>query len=236
MQPQLRQLLEAATRPYSESGRYAWHFARGKLRRDPVFLAVLRRGLLPDEGSLLDLGCGQGVLLSLLKAGKEQYGAGHWPQDWLAPPTRLVLRGIDSHAGRVQAARAALGSGARIDLSDLGDADFGQCSVIVLLDVLLYLGAAEQERVLEKAAHALGRGGLLLLREPDAGAGLAFRLTQWSARLDAAMRGRFRQTLRCRSAAHWTADLARRGFVVDAQPMSQGTPFANVLFVARKVV
>jgi len=41
--------------------------------------------LLPDRGSLLDLGCGRGVLLSLLKAVKAQYQAGLWPQDWPAP-------------------------------------------------------------------------------------------------------------------------------------------------------
>src|SRR6267378_2185993 len=33
MDPQFRPLLEAASRPYAGAGRYAWHFARGKLRR-----------------------------------------------------------------------------------------------------------------------------------------------------------------------------------------------------------
>jgi hypothetical protein len=31
------------------------------------------------------------------------------------------------------------------------------------------------------------------------------------------------------------AELSRRGLHVDATPMSEGTPFANILFVARKV-
>jgi predicted TPR repeat methyltransferase len=136
----------------------------------------------------------------------------------------------------VRLACRALGSGAQVDLQDLHHLELRPCSAIVLLDVLLYLGEAEQERVIEKAAAALEPGGLLLLREADAGAGFAFRVTKWSARVEAAMRGGLRQRLRCRSAAHWTAELARRGFAVDAQPMSQGTPFANVLFVARKVV
>jgi SAM-dependent methyltransferase len=236
MDPLLRQLLEIAARPYGEAGRLARHFARGKLRHDPVFLCLLRRGLLPDQGSLVDLGCGRGLLLSLLKAAKEQYASGRWPLDWPAPPMHLALRGIDSHAGRVRLACRALGSGAQVDLQDLHHLELRPCSAIVLLDVLLYLGEAEQERVIEKAAAALEPGGLLLLREADAGAGFAFRVTKWSARFEAAMRGGLRQRLRCRSAAHWTAELARRGFAVDAQPMSQGTPFANVLFVARKVV
>ena len=236
MDPLLRQLLETAARPYGEAGRFARHLAKGKLRHDPVYFSLLRRGWLPDQGSLVDLGCGQGLLLSLLKAAKEQHAAGRWPRDWPAPPTRLALRGVDSHADRVRLARRALGSGAQVDLCDLGDFDLRPCSAIALLDVLLYLGETQQERMIEKAAAALEPGGLLLLREADADAGFAFQATKCSAWFDAAMRGRFGQQLRCRSAAHWSDALARRGFAVDAEPMSRGTPFANVLFVARKVV
>ena len=201
-----------------------------------MFLALLRRGLLPDEGILLDLGCGQGLLLSLLLAAQDQYAAGHWPRDWPAPPRRLALHGIDSHAGRVNVARRALGGAAQVEQRDLREHDFLRpCSVIVLIDVLLYLPDGEPERVIRKAAEALEPGGLLLLREADAGAGFAFWLTQCSAWLDAATRGRFGERMHCRSAAHWRAELARQGFVVEAEPMSQGTPFANVLFAARKV-
>jgi len=235
MDLRIRQLSEAAARPYREAGRFARHFARGKLRHDPVFLALLRRGLLPDRGSLLDIGCGQGLLLSLLNAAKEQYQAGVWPPDWPAPPMHLALRGIDLHAQRVQLARRALGSSAQVDLRDLRALDFRPCSVIVFLDVLFYLGAAEQARAIEKAAAALEPGGLLLLREADAGAGFAFQATKWSERLACALRGEFGRQLRYHSAAHWMAELAGRGLAVEALPMSEGTPFANVLFVARKV-
>ena len=236
MEPQLRRLLEAAARPYREAGRSAFGFARGKLRADPVFPSLLRQGLLPDHGTLIDVGCGRGTLLALLHAARQQHAAGQWPPDWPAPPSRLALRGVDSHAGRVQLARRALGGGAQIELRDLRDFEFAPCSAVVMLDVLLYLAEADQERLIEKAAAALEPGGLLLLREADAGAGFAYRMTRWSALLEAALRGRFAQRLHCRSAADWTAALARRGLAVDAQPMSRGTPFANVLFVARKVV
>lgn len=235
MEPQLRLLLDAATRSYGGPGHYARHFARGKLRHDPVYFSLLRRGLLPDRGSLLDLGCGQGILLSLLKAAKEQYQAGQWPRDWPAPPLNLGLRGIELRADRVQLARRALGGSVQVDLRDLRDADFQPCSVIVLLDVLLYLGRAEQGRVIAEAAAALEPGGLLLLREADAGAGFAFRVTQWGERIAGALRGEFGQQLHYRSAVHWLAELAGRRFEVSAAPMSGGTPFANVLFVARKI-
>ena len=235
MDPQVRPLFEAATRPYIGAGQYAWHFARGKLRHDPVFFSLLRRGLLPERGNLLDLGCGQGVLLSLIRAAQEQYRAGLWPRDWPAPPLNLGLRGIELSAGRVQVARRALGDSVQVDQRDLRDFDFPPCSVIVMLDVLFYLGEAEQGRVIEKAAGALEPGGLLLMREADAGAGFAFQATRWGEWIAGALRGEFGQQLHYRSLVQWIAVLAGRGFAVSAEPMGEGTPFANVLFVARKV-
>jgi len=232
--PQLRPLFEAATRAYAGAGTFAWRFARGKLRHDPVFFFLLRRGLLPDRDSLLDLGCGRGILLSLLKAAKEQYLAGVWPRDWPVPPLNLGLRGIELNESRVRAARHALGNGARVDLCDLRDTDLPPCSVIVMIDVLFYLGREEQERLLDRAAAALAPGGLLLVRETDSGAGFAFRVTRWSEILAGALRGEFAQRLHYRSAVQWIAELAGRGFSVRVEPMSEGTPFANVLFVARK--
>jgi len=234
MDPQFRPLFDAATRPYIEAGKYAWHSARGKLRHDPVFFSLLRRGLLPERGNLLDLGCGQGVLLSLLKAAKAQYLAGLWPQGWPAPPLNLDLRGIELREERVKAAHCALGGGAQVDQRDLRDFDFRPCSVIVMLDVLHYLGAGEQQRVLEKAARSLEPAGVLLVREADAGAGFPFQVTKWSERIAEAGRGRLRDSLHFRSSREWVAALENLGLGVQVEPVSGGTPFANVLFIARK--
>ena len=41
-----RELVNSASKPYRACGRFAYHFARGKLRQDPVFAAILSRGLL----------------------------------------------------------------------------------------------------------------------------------------------------------------------------------------------
>lgn len=234
MDPKLRPLLEAASRPYAAAGRVAWHFARGKLRHDPAFIFLLRSGLLPDRGSLLDVGCGQGVLLSLLKAAKAQYQAGLWPQGWPAPPLNLDLQGIELREKRVKAAHCALGGGAQVEQRDLRDFDFRLRSVIVMLDVLHYLGAGDQQRVLEKAARSLEPDGVLLVREADAGAGFPFQVTKWCERIAEAGRGRLSNSLHFRSLGEWVAALEGLGLAVHSEPMSQGTPFANVLFTARK--
>ena len=99
---------------------------------------------------------------------------------------------------------------------------------------MLYLGEAEQQLLLDRVAAALEPGGLLLLREADAAAGLSFQVTKWAERVSAALRGDFGRALHYRSAIRWLAELAERGFAVGAEPMSEGTPFGNVLFVARK--
>ena len=63
-----RRLLDAATEPYRVAGRFAYHFARGKLGRDPAFGAIVHGDWIPPRSKVLDLGCGQGLLASLLVA------------------------------------------------------------------------------------------------------------------------------------------------------------------------
>jgi hypothetical protein len=60
-------------------------------------------------------------------------------------------------------------------------------------------------------------------------------MSRWSERFAAILRGEFRQREHYRSAVEWTAELAGRGFSVESQSMSEGTPFSNFLFVARKL-
>ena len=68
-------------RPYRRAGRFAWHFARGKLRWDPVFRHLLARGLIAPRARVLDIGCGQGLLASLLEAARRtQARRGRWPR------------------------------------------------------------------------------------------------------------------------------------------------------------
>jgi SAM-dependent methyltransferase len=183
---------------------------------------------------LLDLGCGQGILLSLLIAAKEEYRAGRWPQGWPAPPQNLRLRGIELSERRVRAAHRALKGSAQVIQGDLRHLELPQSSAITIFDVLFYLEKDEQRHLLDKATAALEPGGLLLVRETDAGGGFAFAMSRWSERFAAVLRGDFRQREHYRSAPEWIGELEGRGFSVESQPMSEGTPFSNVLFVARK--
>jgi SAM-dependent methyltransferase len=227
-------LIEAAARPFAASGKHAWHYARGKLRHDPVYLWLLARGVLPGAGTLVDLGCGQGILLALLVAAREQFRRGAWPSDWPAPPGQLAMRGFELRARSAKAGQQALGGQAHIERGDIRAIALPRCRAIVLLDVLYHLGNADQERLLQAAATALEPGGVLVLREADASAGLAFRMTQGAERIMAALRGQLLQKLAYRAATQWLELLRSMGLAVQVEPMSAGTPFANVLFVARR--
>jgi len=234
MDDAVRSLLEAAAQPFRLTGVSAWQYARGKLRFDPVYVSILRRGLLPDRGTLLDLGCGHGILLALIAAARRQFGEGHWPAGWHAPPALLRLGGIERHVNRVAVAHKALGPAARIEQGDIRNTEFPSCSALVILDVLQYQEEGEQQRILERAVRALEPGGVLILREADAAAGLAFKATAWSERLMEAVRGQLRPRLHYRRAADWIGLMEELGTTVRVEPMSVGTPFANVLFVAKR--
>jgi SAM-dependent methyltransferase len=225
-------VVAAAARPYAGAGRTALHFARGKLRHDPVFRALLARGLVPDGARLVDLGCGPGALIALLVAARARFEAGGWPRGWPPPPRLASALGVDLRRRAIAAGRRALGDRAALEVGDVRDAAIPACDAIAILDVLHYLPPDDQLRVLARCAAALAPGGLLLLRVGDADAGVRAAITRVADQAITLVRGS-RPRLYTRGLASWLAALGQAGFRGEATPMSAGTPFANVLLVAR---
>ncbi|MBX7228502.1 MAG: class I SAM-dependent methyltransferase [Burkholderiaceae bacterium] len=235
MNSPVRLLIDYASHPYQRGGKFAYHFARGKIRHDPVFFSILKKGLIPKNAKILDLGCGQGLLASLLDSAAILYKEGQWPSEWSVPVQSFQFRGIELMARDVARANAALSTlknTAWVDQANICNADFGISDVVVILDVLHYISYEKQQQVLEKVHAALRTNGILLLRVGDAGAGWPFRLSNWVDHVVTTIRGHRLSQLYCRSLKDWLAQLGQLGFVVEALPMSQGTPFANVLLIA----
>ena len=270
-----RALHEAASAPYRRAGRFAWHFARGKLGRDPVFRALVEHGLA-GRGPLrvVDVGCGQGLLASLLHAAQRMQGeeeAGRWPARWPEAPRGAVYTGIELMPRDIARGITALGGlmpPPRFVCGDMRSAELPPCDLVVVLDVLHYVDHAAQEGVLVRLRDALRQGarpdadgtcaagatrtadtehlgtaaapqgttrtapGRLLLRVGDASSARGFAISQWVDRTVTRVRGHAVSPTWGRPLAEWIGLLERLDFNVRSVPMSQGTPFANVLLVA----
>ena len=225
-------LIDVASEPYRKADRFAWRFARGKLGFDPVFRHVLSQGLIAPQARVLDIGCGQGLLASLLRACTVLAAQGRWPSGWAAAPAAARVTGIDLVLRDVERARTSLGEGAEFVCGDMRHTPFPEVDAVVILDVLHYISVAEQDEVLARVRRALPVDGRLLLRIGDAASRRGFLASQWVDAVVTFVRGHRVVPQFGRPLADWIACLESLGFEVRSQPMSQGTPFANVLLIA----
>lgn len=110
---------------------------------------------LPEDGKLLDVGCGHGTFLA-------QAGRRH---------PRLELAGFDLDERKIASARRAfaaseLGTG-RLEVRDVLDFEGEPVDAITLVDVLYLVPFDGWKTVLEACRAALRPGGRLLLKEID---------------------------------------------------------------------
>ena len=225
----------AACAPYRGSSRWAWHWARGKLTGDPVFRGLLERGDLPPRARVLDIGCGQGLVASLLQACADLQRGGHWPAAWSVPSSAVGYTGIElmpRDVARAEATLRGLPLQPRFVCADMRQAALPACDVVVILDVLHYVDHAAQDALLRRVRDALQPHGRLLLRVGDAANRRGYAASQWVDRIVTWVRGHRVAPTFGRPLTAWAAQLQGLGFQVRAVPQSQGTPFANVLLVA----
>ena len=227
-------LFAGAVDRYVESGVFAWESANGKLRLDPVYREVLRQGLLADEGTLVDLGCGRGLMLALLNSARKRWREGKWPDDWPPPPVRLSLRGVEIRAHIAADAQRALGAEAVVEAGDVRSVALPASRVVLLFDVLHMLRYDEQDDLLERVAAALEPGGVVVVREADASGGWRFRIIHVGNWLKALWELNPGRRFSFRSTREWAERLEKAGLTVRVFPLDQHIPVANVLIQARK--
>jgi len=230
-----RALVDAASARYRQGSRFAYHFARGKLGIDPLFIDLLRLGVLPAKGRILDLGCGQAVFAAWLLAAQDSFKAGKWPAGWAPPPTFESLHGLELMPRDVARAQAALSDEPRvcIEVGDICQSEFGTVDAVTIFDVLHYFGPAAQDDVLRRIRAALRPGGVLVARVGDAAGGLRFSLSRWVDQLVTFVRGHGFSSMYCRPVEDWAQALRALGFEVRTIRTEGGPPFANTMLIAR---
>jgi SAM-dependent methyltransferase len=204
---------------YTPEGKWAEGFAKGKMNGDPAYVEVF--GLL-DHGatSLLDVGCGEGYLLAIVRHERPS----------------VELFGFDHDPRRLEMARRVFKGEAGLHLSvgDIRVSPLPNSDVITCLDVLHYLDPSEQDMVLNRLANAVNPGGMLLIRDGETGGGWASTLLKCAERF-AVWIGRHKgDGVFFRPASETAERLRAAGLEVDVRPCNTGTPFANVLFIAHR--
>lgn len=199
-------------------GRWLQGYARGKLRRDPVFAAAF--DLLKDSPlPVLDVGCGVGLFEFYLR------------ERGFLPP----LVGVDFDTGKIAKAQHIAGRAYRDIQFKVGDVlstgDFR--GHVVLFDVLHYLPSERQRALLEHLASHVAPGAFCLIRATP-------RATNWRFRFTQVQEFFLRATLWMKSGArHYptgeeiVALFRARGFECQTYPLWGRTPFNSHFFVFR---
>jgi len=220
---------EEVGRRFTRTGILDWEFARAKLRLDPVHLSVLRSGALPSGGTLLDLGCGRGLLLATLAVARRRHAEGRWP-DPVPPPAPDEMIGVDIARRRLRAARRAIAGEGSVRAADLSTWVPPPFRCAALIDVLHDLDADAQTALVGRLAAAVEPGGAVVVREIDGGRGRRAAWARARERLFGLARGRWRPRPAFRTAEAWARVFEVHGLRVESLPEPRP---GEVLLVAR---
>lgn len=211
-------------RSFLVNGHFAAGVAKGKCKWDPLYRRLTKT--IPSTKSILDLGGGQGYLCFLHNFSNQMVGAKYVVWDW--DPAKLE-----------QGIRAASTSGIeniefrRVDI--FSQETFPRTDVVCLIDVLHYQPIFRQNQLLRNLSKNLPSGTTLFIRDIDADHRWRTRFTLMQEKLSLSFGFTKARHLHPRSGKQLANYLTKLGFEVDIEPCWQGTPFANVLVMARKM-
>ena len=195
-------------------------FVRARLALAPLeALAARAHGT-----TILDVGCGHGVLVALL--------AGSHPE-------RQVV-GIDPDERKIAWAKASIGRNANVELracliEALAAERPGSFDSVIVADVLCLVARTAWPSFLRAARRLLRPGGQLLLKDAENDGSWRVTKALWQERLMVRLLRRTHASgIGFASRAEWHDVLAATGFVVDDTTAFSGYTAPHVLFTAHR--
>ena len=201
--------------------RWDYYYSRAKLGSDPLYPGVLE-ALRGSTAPVLDLGCGLGLLAHALRLDGQA----------------MAYHGVDNDAAKIARAQQVAGRNALADavfeVVDLAAGPPAHRGSVAILDVLQYLTADQQQRLLADTIAMLEPGARLVIRTAlgdESRRGRTSRITDRLANLIGWMQ--FRP--RCYpDAGAIRAQLQAAGLETTFSPLYGNTPFNNWLIVATR--
>ncbi|MCC7123318.1 MAG: class I SAM-dependent methyltransferase [Acidobacteria bacterium] len=224
--PAFDRLADRAGTRYARGSMTTWQFANAKLRSDPIYAQTLCEDVLASGGTLVDIGCSQGLMLALLAEARCETAAE------ASLPRFEHLIGVEVRAAVAQQAREALGNEATILEADATTAPLPACDAVLIFDVLHLLSPEQQWALLKTVAAALRPGGTLLVREANPHGGAGFAIVRTVNRLKRMMGGDRHGRLTFRDVPGWVRLFRDAGFEPVNDPDAHG-PLNNVLYRLR---
>jgi uncharacterized protein (DUF2062 family)/trans-aconitate methyltransferase len=212
----LRHRVQFVNAMFGQSALADRQFVRWKLRLDRIFELLAAENL--GSGTVVDLGCGYGMALAFAA-----FGDNH---------RRLIGCDLDEH--RIAVASKALAPlNAEVTVADVRHFELPPAGLILIMDVLQCLSAAEQSALLKRCCSALAPDGILIFRVHDRERGVRTAITMAFERLIFACR---HHDLRPEilSIADYRRVLESAGMQLEERRFKNRLPLAHVLIVARK--
>ncbi len=179
---------------------------------------------LPERGSMLDIGCGYGIISHLLSAGH---------------PGRSLI-GVDISSHRIEIARRSIAhkKNMHFHAADIREFQLPHCNAIIMIDILYMLKYQEQEQLLYKCHQNLEDNGTMIIKDTRKSRSWKYAYTYTEEKLKARLRVYGGEVKRCLS-QYWTTHdflelLESIGFCAEAIPLRSYLPYPEVFYICQK--
>jgi len=206
-------------RIFKKGGRWTKLYTRIKFKICPL-LAVEPH--FPKSGTVVDLGCGNGLFAAILKLGS---------------PTRQIL-GFDLDEKKIRMAHETFDpwTGLKFQTGNIVEMDYPEADVYSLIDVLYLMPIAAQDIIFKKCRAALKPGGVLIIKDMDVRPRWKYAWNMLQEILAVKIIGfTLGGKFHFRSREDYVKTLERIGFRVDVVALDKGYWYPHILYVCKKI-
>jgi len=193
-------------------------YLRIKLRICPLIALETH---FPQEGKIIDLGCGNGLFPNILSLGSSE---------------RRII-GLDLDEKKIEVANETKIQGAQITYQkgDVAESEYPRGDVFTLVDVLYIIPYDKQELILQKCYQSLTPGGTLIIKEMDTRPRWKYVWNLFQETLAVKLIGfTLGERFYFQSQKDYEGILQRIGFSVKPVPLDKGYWYPHIVYVCTK--